>query len=244
MSYVSLISQAMVAGGLTGARPFLSLLVLALAVRYIAQATPPDDVAWLLSPYAMLGLGVLSWLEHEARTEPDFEEALRRPLQVLSIVAGVLAGRLLSATQEVSAVAGGGAAAGAPGVLTAGHSGTAVLLIALAVASSLIVQELRRRALSALEDLLDLQRIWRLLEAGGVAGVIVAIVLLPFIAAVLVVLLTLIGAAVGLAARRWQAAAEARRRYPCPSCNHKVREEALLCPGCREALEPRRWLSL
>jgi hypothetical protein len=219
-----LISQALLAGGLAGARPFLTLLVLASSVRLYSDASLPVDVSWLLHPVSLAALAVLSYLEHEARTEPDFEETLRRPLQLLSAVAGGLVGRLLSSEQLWSDEA-------AP-------IGSSMLAVAAASAGSLVVQDLRRRLLDAADELLDVGNWWRRLEAGGVVGLLVVIVTFPFLALALVVVFTIVGAAVGLGLRGFRSAREQAARQPCAHCSHAIRKEASRCPNCKTTVSP------
>ena len=73
-------------------------------------------------------------------------------------------------------------------------------------------------------------------------GLLLLIWALPFLAIVLVVVLTIAGVAAGFALRKWRASVDARRRRPCPRCQAPAREEASGCPKCRVELEPRVYL--
>jgi len=76
------------------------------------------------------------------------------------------------------------------------------------------------------------------LEAGGVLGLTVAVVLAPFIALGFVAV-----AAIGAAALwgLFKLLERARRRM-CPTCSTMARAEARLCPHCKEMLPVGRWV--
>jgi hypothetical protein len=226
---ITLIAQALVAGGLSGARPLLSLLVLGLAARFTYEGALTGDVAWIVDTYGLLVLAGLSYLEHEVRDDPDMEELLRWPLGALGTVCGVLAARLIAATSgESDAIASGA---------------TSWLAAAGAAVASIGIQTARRRALEALDDFASLEGWWRRVEAGGVVGTLVLIWALPFLAIGFVVLLTVGAVVIGYVSRRWQQAEDARRRRPCPQCQTAIREEATRCPSCRAEVEPVAWLT-
>ena len=217
---ITLIGQALFAGGLTGARPFLTLLVLAVASK-LSGHVPPNDVLWLLSPYALVALAVLAYVEHEARTDPDFEQLLARPLQLLAVVAGVLVARLLQPSgDEVLA--------------TAGHAGVA----AGAGLASLLVGELRRRLFDVFDEALSVEGIYARIEAGGIIGLLLVMVLLPVLASALLLLFTLMGIVLAVGMRGWAAAADRAARVPCNHCQHARRREASRCPACKQAIQP------
>lgn len=227
---VTLVAQGLVAGGLSGARPLLSLLVLGLTTRLAFEGALPDDVAWLVHTYGLLVLAALSYLEHEVRDDPDMEELLRWPLGALGAVCGALAARLLTTTSgEVDSVTA---------------TTTSWLGAAGAVVASVGVQTARRQALEALDEVATLEGWWRRVEAGGVIGTLLLIWALPFLAIVLVVVLTVGGVAGSIALRRWRAAVDARRRQPCPRCRASIREEASRCPSCRADITPRAYLAV
>jgi len=221
---VQLVAQALVAGGLTGARPMLTLFVLGLATRFSHDGALPDDVAFLVHPYGLVVLGALSFVEHELRDDPDIEELLRWVLAAVGAVAAAFSARLLSA------VSGGGVDAGWPTVVGA-------------TVASLAVQRARQHALSSLDELATLGGWWRRVEAGGVIGLLLLLWALPFLALGLVVVLTLLAVAAGWTLRRYRRTADARRRQPCPHCQAPIRIEASLCPECRVDVAPRGWLT-
>ncbi len=218
---ITIIGQALVAGGLTGARPLLSLFVLAGVVRLEGRGMQPE-VAWLVTPYALVALAVLTYVEHEMRTDPDFEEMLARPLQLLGALAAIVATRMLEPTGEEALTATANIGIGA---------GAAV--------GSFMVGELRRKLFEALDEALDVENWYARLEAGGVVGLLVAIVLLPLLAVGLLVVLAVVGTTVGFGLRKWRAARDLAARTKCPVCGHAIRVEASRCPGCKQTFAPR-----
>jgi hypothetical protein len=76
------------------------------------------------------------------------------------------------------------------------------------------------------------------LEAGGVVGVAVAVLLAPAVAMAFVLIAALTAVALWAVLR----ALERSRRRPCPTCGSPVRQEARACPNCREALPVVRWV--
>jgi Domain of unknown function (DUF4126) len=225
---VTLIAQALVAGGLSGARPLLSLLVLGLITRFSTELMLPSDIAWLVHPYALVALAALSYVEHEVRDDPEMEELLRWPLGVIGAAAAVMASRLLAASAGTD-----GDTAAPVGVMSAVG----------ATAASVGVQTARRHALETLDDVASVDGWFRRVEAGGVVGVLLLIWAAPIIAIGLVVVLTVGAFVTSWALRRWRTAQDARRRKPCPSCQHGIRVEASSCPNCAHGLTPSEWLT-
>jgi len=222
---VQLVAQGLIAGGLTGARPMLTLFVLGSATWLTHDASLPKDVAFLVHPYGLVTMGALSFVEHELRDDPDIEEFFRWVLAALGGVAAAFSARLMAA------VSGGGS----------GEASWAA--VAGATMASVAVQRARQRALSTLDELVSVGGWWRRVEAGGVIGLLLLLWALPFLAVALAVSLTMLAAAAGWGLRRWREMADARRRQPCPHCAEPIRLEASLCPRCRSALEPRAWLA-
>jgi hypothetical protein len=243
MDPITIISQSVTAGGLTGARPALTLFLLQLYGLFLAKPTLPEGTEWLLNEYVVGVCGALVVVEHFVRTEPDFEEVMKIPNQVLGVVVAVGGALLLAGLgedperwKEVSQRAliwtAGGGGEGAMGTLT--------VSMVLAAGSSLGLGWVRRRLMEALGALSLPSRWWRWIEAGGVTGVVAMVVLLPVLALVLALALALVtGATAGLV---WwvQRIRDQRSRRDCPnpSCSARPRVEASVCPACKTALRP------
>ena len=60
----------------------------------------------------------------------------------------------------------------------------------------------------------------------------------PILALVLFVVMLAAVFALGFVVHRIQTARDIARRHACPSCEHRVRNEATLCPSCRSELSP------
>ena len=203
--------------------------MLGLTARLSFDGPLPDDVAWLVHTYGLLSLAALTVVEHEVRDDPDMEELLRWPLGALGAVCGVLAARLLAATSGEF----DGVAAGTTSWL--GAAGAAVASVGVVAA--------RRRALETLDEVATLEGWWRRVEAGGVVGILLLIWALPFLAIILVVVLTVTGVAMSVGLRRWRARVDAQHRQPCPRCQAPIRQEASRCPKCRAEITPRAYLA-
>ncbi|HQP38124.1 MAG TPA: zinc ribbon domain-containing protein [Polyangiaceae bacterium] len=113
---------------------------------------------------------------------------------------------------------------------------------AIGGALALLTHNMRMRvhtALAAISAGIVSPRRWlSWLEAGGVLGLTVAVVLSPAVA--LAFVFVAFSASVGM----WAMfrSLEKLRRHTCPTCRAQVRKEARLCPHCREALPIGRWV--
>ena len=97
MGMVGWISQLLALGGLSGARPFLTLGILAAYARYTLGLR---EELWLTNDLALGLCLVLSIVEHLVRTDADVEEWLGGPLAILSALSGAMAASLLLALGE------------------------------------------------------------------------------------------------------------------------------------------------
>ena len=104
--------------------------------------------------------------------------------------------------------------------------------MAVGGAGAVGVQEARRRSLTAMRDLAMPDQWVRWLEAGGVVGVVAAVLLAPFIALFLLIALTALAAFAGLSLRAALTKLDASQREACGSCGHMLRVEALCCSEC------------
>jgi len=242
MSALTMISQAVAAGGLTGARPALTLCLLQLHARLFATTSLPHELEWMVSWYAIGVVAALALAESFARSDPQFDELLHVPNLIIGVVAAVataviivgLAGEPLSAAGESSTPVA------LAGILSGLVSAAGAALVAAPVAS-LGVGWTRRRLLKAVDVVPVRKRVWRWLETGTVASGLAAVMLLPALAVALATLLVLGAAAIGLGVLGAERALDRRARTVC-ACGHAVRREALCCPRCGAALEPTKKL--
>jgi hypothetical protein len=247
---LTVISRALVVGGLAGARPALTLCCLQLSVALLTDGSSvPEGFRWLVHHYAIVAVGLLAVLEHFARTDPDLDEVLEIPSLVVGVVTAALLPVLLPALD-------GGVSAGpaAPAAPTAPDAGPSVVRAGLpedllglqggailaAVMSSLALLWTRRRVMRAIGSLSLSQRWYRWLETGGVVGAMAVLALLPAVAAALALVVVLGSAAAGAAIWAAGATRDDLARRPCPGCGHKVRVEAVACPKCGVELTPPR----
>lgn len=240
MGMVGWISQLLALGGLSGARPFLTLGILAAYARYTLGVR---EELWLTSDIALGLCLVLSIVEHLVRTDADVEEWLGGPLAILSALSGAMAASVLLALGEEpgdwESVYGGSP----PDALQDLSSVTQMSVMGLSGASAVGVQWGRRRSLIVMRELAVPSRWIRWIEGGGVAGLLVALLLAPFLALFLLLALTL-GAALGAyALRSMLRRLDESQREACTSCGHQLRREALRCPKCGASHRPETLIS-
>lgn len=236
MNALTIISQAIAAGGLAGARPALTLGLLLAWSRFVSPATLPSGMDWLLHDITLGVVAVLAVVEHFVRTEPDFEEFMKIPNAISGVVVAMAGALLLGGMgddparwQEVALVAGAGAGVG-----------TMSAAVLLSAATSAALWRLRAWAFDAISDLSFLHSWWRWIEAGGIVGLVVLILSLPVLSIGVAVVLVLGSAAVGaliysVQKKRDQAA---RRDCATPGCEYRVRREAVICPSCQAEVAP------
>jgi hypothetical protein len=236
------------------ARPAVTFWAVQLTVAalvYQQLVSVPDSLAWMISTQAIVVVGILAGLEAAARHDPDIA-ALLRDLQLDKITGalGALTSALLFVTlglpeTEAAAIVEGAAPTPSGGVLeataqaAASERGDAVKVGAVggAIGINMGLSWMRAQLLSFVDDF-ELGRWWARIETGGVVGLLVVLPLLPLLALAMLVVWSLLLSAVALTARAAQRAIDEHRRVPCPSCEHRVRVEASLCPECGEPLEP------
>lgn len=244
MDPVILIGQAMAAGGLTGARPALTLFVLQLYAAFIAQPVLPDAMGWVVHTYALIVVGALAVGEHFALTDPEFDELVEIPKAIVSVTAASLTAALvvsLGGDPQIWDLP-----ADAAPTVTAMHSAgpTAALLgipgvaIGAAVASCLSLGWFRRQVMRAFEAMALPNAWWRWLETGTVAGGAAVVAFFPLIAVGLAVLILLVSLGGGGMIWAWSKRQDTKARRPCPSCSKAIRKEALICPACKTPLAP------
>ncbi len=203
-----------------GARGSLTLLMLATSAR-LGFGELPAFLEVLATDQGLAALAALSAFEEFAEQDEDLQQVV----QLLALFTRGLAGALaaLSLAPET----------GTPEVLAGG----------LGFGTAAGVQWLRGRVhetLSGLGDGIHSPRTWlAYLETGGVVGLVIAVLLAPFLALTFVILAAL-GGALALFARR--AADNRLNRRDCPHCRQRVRVEASVCPHCRQPVEIQRWL--
>ncbi|MSP90893.1 MAG: hypothetical protein EXR79_03670 [Myxococcales bacterium] len=237
---ITALSQSLVAGGLSGARPLLVLFLLSAWARFGVAAALPADAAWMVHPVALAVLGSLALVEHAAAVDADVRAMVRGPLAVVAVVCGLWTARIvLLLGLDAATVAAPGLPAGfAAGVFALQRPEDAVAL-AVGAGAAAAVSALKARVLGWLEGLLLPARWLRWLEAGGVVGTLAAVLLLPVLAVGLAVVLSAVTLGVWLGGRIVQQALDARGRVACPVCGFAMRPEAVRCAGCRTDLPPR-----
>jgi hypothetical protein len=243
MGEASTIAQIIVAGGMAGARPALTLFALQLFVALFAAEAVPVDYAWLVSVYAITAVGIAALVEHFARTDPELDELLALPNAAIGAAAATLISGILVllGTEAESAL---GASSAALHLALAGFGAEAldglpliVVGAVLSVVMSLLVGWTRRQLLAALDVMAVPGRLVRWLETGSVIGALALVLLVPVLAVALAVLLVVASSAVALVVRGVERRRDRVARRPC-GCGYMVRNEASVCPSCGEEREP------
>jgi hypothetical protein len=234
---VTTLSQALVAGGLSGARPLLVLLLLSLWARVTALDAVPDSLHWMVHPATLAALAGLALLEHWATVDADVRDLLKHPLAAIAVLAGLWTGRLVVALGWDAQTVHAGLTSYSAGLGALVEPKDAAVLVVSATAAG-AVQWGKGKLLAALQDLALPGRWLRWLEAGGVAGTLAAVVLLPVLAVALAAVLLVGGAVAGVLGKQVVAAWDARARVACPKCGRKIRREASLCAGCKTEVAP------
>lgn len=248
MSPIIIISQAVASGGLSGARPVLTLFLLQLYAFFVSGTTMAEGMEWILNPYVIAVLGALSVVEHYLRTDADFEQLMETPGKVLNTAVAMVTAFLLVSmgydAQALSVTPSETVAMGYEGLgwlHSAGVGGQNAVMATSVVSAALVsvaVTWLRARSIETLDTLAVPTNWWRWIEAGGVAGLLTVIVLLPVAALVVSLIMVLGTGAAGFFLVGAQRAADLRRRAACPECGHNMRVEASLCPSCGAEATP------
>ena len=240
MGMVGWISQLLALGGLSGARPFLTLGILAAYARYTLGVR---EELWLTNDLALGLCLVLSIVEHLVRTDADVEEWLGGPLAILSALSGAMAASLLLALGEEPADWEAAYGGSPPDALQEISSVTEMGMMGLSGASAVGVQWARRRSLIVMRELAVPGRWIRWIEGGGVAGLVAALLLAPFLALFLLLALTIGAALGGYALRSMLRRLDESQREACTSCGYRLRREALRCLKCGADHRPEAWLN-
>lgn len=246
MDPMTTIARVIVAGGLTGARPALTLCLLQLWVALFADEALPPELAWMVHAYAIAAVAVAVVVEHYARSDPDLDEVMNVPNMVIGGVAGALTSVLLLGMAGVEAGGGERAALEAipfarAGFLDGGGWTMAIVGALAASAASVGVAWVRRRLLAALDLLAVPARAVRWTETGTVAGALGLVLLVPVTAVLLAGVLVVGSVVVGVVVRAVDRRREELGRVEC-ACGRRVRAEALVCPACGRSLEPAKKL--
>lgn len=218
-SAATLFPQVLTLATLAGLRASYALLGLALLALRGGFPLPPE-LSWMGTPLGVAALLGVTFVEGLLERDEDAQELLA----VLNY-----------------AVRGGGGVAVA--WCLRGHGVPWPAQALLAGAAAMATHHLRMRLHALLRgwgnSLLN-PRDWLLyLESGGALGVLVAVVLMPVLALVLVLLG--VAATAGLYALRVLADRKVNR-LPCEHCGHRRRREARRCPACRGEVAIERWL--
>lgn len=210
-------------GAAAGTRAGLTLLGVAVA-GHLGWLELPTSWQFLQAPPALGVLAALVAYETFAERDDDVQELLGMVHLVLRLVSGALAVQATlpaDAGSVLSWAGGGGGAAVAAGTHT-------------------VRQWLHNLLKQVKNDVADPRRWLLRLEEGGALGVLVATLLFPFLALLLVAGCAMAGVIVTGLARGW----EARNRRPCPACAVSIREEAAVCFACRQVVPIARRVAL
>jgi hypothetical protein len=253
MSPVAIIARAIIAGGLAGARPLLTLLLVQVAVGFFTDGSGvPEGLEWLVHTYAIAIVAALAVVEHFARTDPDLDELLQVPSVVVTLVIAATLPLLLPALDSEPRLPWEdrptGDEASSSGLVTAkagmpdGLFGLEGLKLIAAVVMALALFWTRRQVMRAFGALSLSQRYLRWAESGVIVGAFAVLALLPALTVALAVLVMVGSAVTGVSLWTFQRRRDDEARRPCPQCEARIRKEALRCPKCGAEVEPRRRL--
>lgn len=253
MSPLAIISRAIIAGGLAGARPALTLLLIQIGVAAFTDGSAvPDGLEWLVHVYAIAVVAVLAVVEHFARTDPDLDELLQVPNLIVGVLVAATIPLLLPALDAEPTLPGAEEQpteeATSTGLVTAnaglpdGLFGMDGLMMLVAIIMSLALFWIRRQVLKAFGSLSLSQRYYRWAESGVIVGAVAVLVLLPVLTIALAAVVLLGSAAVGVSVWVFQKHRDDEARRECPHCKVRIRKEALLCPECGAEVTPERRL--
>ncbi|MBX2800239.1 MAG: hypothetical protein KTR31_21345 [Myxococcales bacterium] len=221
----------------TTGRPFLTLFLLFGVPEALFTAGMWEVTEWLFprAPALVLsGLGVASFAEHFLRRTEIYGELVDQVpwdgIPAVTTIWAVFVGTLTFAANAPPELEG------------ALPRWVAFLLLAKALVVFGIVRWARSRALEVVRDL-GMGGIVNILETFGVAGVIVAAVLLPPLAVVMVLMAAVPVVIGAIVIRSVETAIDRTRRRPCTICDERVRAEASRCPHCGANLDVVRSLA-
>jgi hypothetical protein len=242
---MTLLAEVLASTVASTARPAATLLVVQLLARWAlhaGHATPSTSLGWAVGNAAIAVAAILTLLEYLLHREGTLARALRQAKVERAVsMAGTLAASLVFVTLGVPASGRTPDLAGATDVMVASTRPLWVTgpLVLFALGLNYAMGWARERLMERLEDL-DLDDVWRTIENGGVAAVLLVLALSPVMAVVLA--LVAVGAlgVASLTVRAWARARDRRARRPCPACGYAAREEASRCAGCKGSLEVMR----
>ena len=244
MEPITIVSRGIVAGGFTGARPALTLLLLQLYARFFHQTEFPEGFGWIVHEYALVAVAAVAIAEHFVRTDPDFEEMMEIPNMIVGMMVSILLsimvvamGGELDQVQEITAQLRESSWVVAHAGLPDGLLGLKGLTILSSVLASMGLGWVRRRIMASLASVSLSERWYRWIETGTVIGAITAIALVPILAVALAGLVVVGGVVAGASIWLVQSRLDARARVAC-ECGHMVRREAQICPKCGAEIEP------
>ena len=207
----------------TTGRPFLTLFVLFTLPTFLIETTIWDPNDWYFGSVhrgVLGGLGILAFIEHFWRGSEVYQEMVEQlpwdRLPVLVTIWLMFVGGFANASDGTAAPLG----LGAGSILLGG-----ALVVHWGVAWA------RRRVLTLLRDL-GLGGIYNWVEPMGVVGLIVMVILLPFLALGAAILAAGGVASMAAGAKVIERRIDQQHRRPCPHCGHQVRDEASRCPKC------------
>jgi hypothetical protein len=218
---LALVGHLLGVAAASGTRASLTLLALAVATR-LGELGLPSELSFLSRDPGLVLLVVLVVLDEMVERDPDLQSAL------------------MLANVGIRGAAGALAAWGVHDVAPEGVPEPVLWGVGAAVAIGVHLLRARIGAVvPAGHGLLDPRAWLGWLEAGGVVGLIVAVLLAPVLALLFVGLATLGSLALVALGR---AVERARHRRRCPTCGAWARVEASRCPACRGPLPVVRWL--
>lgn len=245
---IALLSQVFGAAVVATPRPAMVVFVCQLVIgvlHRLGHVELPETMRWSVSLIA-LGFGLAATLlELLTQHTEEIEEVLRE-FQLDKLFGGVgasFAGVLLFAAHTVGDEARRDDVAEAVRIvaeadLALWQQGA---IVGVAVLVNVVLVWARGRVVEWLDDI-DLKGWWAWLETGGVPVALVMIVLFPTLTLILLSVVATAMVAVAVAGKLVGWTVDKAMRSPCPGCDHLVRDEALGCPACGRALEPRRLL--
>lgn len=219
------LARLLATSSLAGTRASLTLFILALVGRLGVIDAPQD---WMTSNVGLAVLLSLVVLEELAEQDEDLQALVDVAAYALRAGAGALAASTIQSS------------ASAIGVEDLPTWAAALTGAGVAAGTHHLRAKLHEQLEGAGDSVLSPRTWLAWLEAGGVLGLMIAVIFAPAIALGFVVAAAVASVAAVLIKR----AAENRlRRRDCPHCRHRVRVEASRCPGCRGPVEIVQWLS-
>lgn len=252
VSLLRFLAQTFGATIISSSRPGLTFMIIQWTIGILIRmdmAALPDGMVWLVSAPTMVIAALLAIAETWAQHDADIAELLRE-LKIHHLLGAFGAFSSVLLFTALGLPEGDGVAtATVPEptlfpmgmALAAGAEQPAVVRVG-AVAGAVIAQPVlgwaRGTVMSFLADL-DLEATWARLETGGAVGLLLALLLAPFLAAAFLLLTSVALVVIAVWTRLAKRSADLACRVPCVHCGHAVRPEARRCPRCNGDLEPK-----